>query len=95
MKTELLDMMGLEVYSNDALYLGNVDNIVIDLYSMSVYGLYLRNTNPLLVDESKSVVIPFRWIHSVGDIVLLKYFPSFVSLGPQKVRKLRKMLSEK
>jgi sporulation protein YlmC with PRC-barrel domain len=95
MKTELLDMMGLEVYTNDAIYLGNVDNIVVDLDGMSVHGVYLRNTNPLLVDESNSVLVPFRWIHSVGDIVLLKYFPTFVSLGPKKVRKQRKLLSEK
>lgn len=96
MKTELLEILGLEVYTNDALYLGNVDNIVVDVDSRNIYGIYVRNTNPLLVEESGSVLIPYRWIDSVGDMVLLRHFPSFVSTGgTQKVRKLRKLASER
>jgi sporulation protein YlmC with PRC-barrel domain len=96
MMTELLEIVGLEVYTNDALYLGSVDNIVVDVDSRNIYGIYVRNTNPLLVEESKSVLIPFRWIDSVGDMVLLKYFPSFVDFGGrEKVRKLRKLASER
>ena len=96
MKTELLEILGLEVYTNDALYLGNVDNIVVDVDSRNIYGIYVRNTNPLLVEESGSVLIPYRWIDSVGDMVLLRHFPSYVSTGStQKVRKLRKLVSER
>jgi sporulation protein YlmC with PRC-barrel domain len=96
MMTELLEIIGLEVYTNDALYLGNVDNIVVDVDSRNIHGIYVRNTNPLLVEESRSVLIPFRWIDAVGDMVLLKHFPSYVSLGiREKVRKIRKLASEK
>ena len=96
MMTELLEIIGLEVYTNDALYLGNVDNIVVDVDSRNIQGIYVRNTNPLLVEESRSVLIPFRWIDAVGDMVLLKHFPSYVSLGErEKVRKIRKLASEK
>ncbi|UCE37515.1 MAG: PRC-barrel domain-containing protein [Thermoplasmata archaeon] len=96
MMTELMEILGLEVYTNEALYLGNVDNIVVDVDTRNIYGIYVRNTNPLLVEESGSVLIPFRWIDSVGDMVLLKYFPSFVNTGgKQKVRKLRKLVSER
>ena len=96
MMTELLEIIGLEVYTNDALYLGNVDNLVVDVDSQNIYGVYVKNTNPLLVEDSRSVLIPFRWINSVGDMVLLKYFPSYVSTGgKEKVRKLRKLASEK
>lgn len=89
-------MVGLEIYTNDALYLGNVDNIVVDVDSRSIYGIYVRNTNPLLVEDSRSVLVPFRWIDSVGDMVLLKHFPEYVSFGgSEKVRKLRKLVSER
>lgn len=96
MMTELMEIMGLEVYTNDAIYLGNVDNIVVDIDSKLIHGIYVRNTNPLLVEESRSVLIPFRWIDSVGDMVLLKHFPKYVSIGgKEKVRKLRKLVTEK
>lgn len=96
MMTELLEIIGLEVYTDDAIYLGNVDNVVVDVDSRNIHGIYVRNTNPLLVEESRSVLIPFRWIDAVGDMVLLKHFPSYVTLGgKEKVRKLRKLASEK
>jgi sporulation protein YlmC with PRC-barrel domain len=96
MMTELLEMVGLEVYTDDALYLGNVDNIVVDVDSRNMYGIYIRNTNPLLVEDSRSVLVPFRWIGAVGDMVLLKHFPGYISAGgTSKVRKLRKLVSEK
>jgi sporulation protein YlmC with PRC-barrel domain len=96
MMTELLEILGLEVYTNDALYLGNVDNIVVDVDDRNIYGIFVKNTNPLLVEDSRSVLIPFRWIGAVGDMVLLKHFPGYVTVGGEKkVRKLRKLVSEK
>ncbi|UCF07364.1 MAG: PRC-barrel domain-containing protein [Thermoplasmata archaeon] len=96
MMTELLEIIGLEVYTNDALYLGSVDNIVVDTESMRIHGVYVRHTNPLLVEDSRSVLIPYRWIASVGDMVLLKHFPQYVSIGgKEKVRKLRKLAVER
>ncbi len=96
MMTELLELIGLEVYTNEALYLGSVDNIVVNTESMKIEGVYVQHTNPLLVEDSRSVLIPYRWISSVGDMVLLKHFPSYVSVGGRdKVRKLRKLAVEK
>ena len=42
-------------------------------------GLFIGETNPLLVEESKAVNVPFRWIGAVGDVILLKYFPKRVT----------------
>ena len=96
MMTELLEIIGLEVYTDEALYLGSVDNIVVDTESMKIDGVYVQHTNPLLVEDSRSVLIPYRWISSVGDMVLLKHFPSYVSVGGRdKVRKLRKLAGER
>lgn len=96
MMTELLEIIGLEVYTNEALYLGSVDNIVVDTESMKIDGIYVQHTNPMLVEDSRSVLIPYRWISSVGDMVLLKHFPSYVSVGGRdKVRKLRKLAGER
>jgi hypothetical protein len=48
------------------------------------------------VEDSGSVLIPFRWIDAVGDMVLLNHFPDFISTGGKdKVRKLRKLAIER
>ena len=93
MMAELFDLVGMEIYTNDGLYLGSIQNIMLDTDQTNVYGLYIKDTNPLLVEESKGIVVPFRWVASVGDIVLLKHFPSYVSGAvPTKARKLRRPL---
>ena len=89
---ELSELMGLEIYSDDAHFLGTVDNVVLNMDKLKIYGLYVKNPNPLLVEDSKSVVVPFRWVKDVGDVVLLSYFPEFVKHSDlqEKVKKIRK-----
>ena len=62
------------------MFLGNVSNLVVEVDENKVQGLFVTNTNPLLVEGSKSVNVPFRWVSTIGDIVILKYFPKRVSL---------------
>jgi sporulation protein YlmC with PRC-barrel domain len=79
MLEEASELMGLQVYTSNGIFLGSVNNLVIDLDNKRVDGLFISDTNPLLVEESKAVNVPFRWIQSVGDIIILKYFPKRVT----------------
>jgi sporulation protein YlmC with PRC-barrel domain len=79
MLEEASELIGLQVYTTNGIFLGNVNNLVIDLDNKRVDGLFVSETNPLLVEESKAVNVPFRWIQSVGDIIILKYFPKRVT----------------
>jgi sporulation protein YlmC with PRC-barrel domain len=79
MLEEASELIGLQVYTSAGIFLGNVNNLVIDLDNKRVDGLFVSETNPLLVEESKAVNVPFRWIQSVGDIIILKYFPKRVT----------------
>ncbi|MBI0584519.1 MAG: PRC-barrel domain-containing protein [Methanomassiliicoccus sp.] len=79
MLEEASELMGLQVYTSNGIFLGSVNNLVIDLDNKRVDGLFVSETNPLLVEESKAVNVPFRWIQSVGDIIILKYFPKRVT----------------
>ena len=79
MLEEASELMGLLVYSCAGIYLGNVTNLVVDIDKKKVEGLFINETNPLLVEESKAVSVPFRWIQSIGDIIILRYFPKRVS----------------
>jgi sporulation protein YlmC with PRC-barrel domain len=79
MLEEASELMGLQVYTSNGIFLGSVNNLVIDLDNKRVDGLFISDTNPLLVEESRAVNVPFRWIQSVGDIIILKYFPKRVT----------------
>lgn len=80
MLEEASELIGLQVYTNKGIYLGTVNNLVVELDESRVQGLFINETNPLLVENSKAVNVPYRWIGAVGDIVLLKYFPRKVAL---------------
>lgn len=81
MQTELTQLIGLHVYTKAGIYVGAIDNVVIEPDACKVDGIYIGDTNPILVDGSKGVVVPFRWIRCIGDVVLLNFFPS--SLAPK------------
>ena len=77
---EISEIIGLQVYTNNGVFLGNVNNLVVEVETGSVDGLFVGETNPLLVEGGRAVSVPYRWIQSVGDIVILRYFPKRVSL---------------
>ncbi|MFO7990859.1 MAG: PRC-barrel domain-containing protein [Thermoplasmata archaeon] len=84
MLEEVSEMIGLQVYTKSGMFLGTVNNVVMDLEDGKVDGIFVGDTNPLLVEDSKSVNVPFRWVNAIGDIVLLRYFPKRVSISHKK-----------
>src|SRR5258708_26477804 len=84
MLVEMTELLGRQIYTPDGRLLGEVDNLVVDVEGSKLDGLYVQESSPLLVDESRPVNVPYRWVSAVNDVVLLKYFPKRVSLkrGP-------------
>jgi len=80
MLEEASNLIGLQVYTTQGIFLGNVSNLVVEVDENKIQGLFVSNTNPLLVEGSKAVNVPYRWISSIGDIVILKYFPKRVAV---------------
>ena len=80
MLEEISEIIGLQVYTNHGVFLGNVNNLVVDVDNGAVDGVFVGETNPILVEGSRAVSVPFRWVQSVGDIVILRYFPKRVTL---------------
>ena len=81
MMTEVTELIGLEVYTDKGYLLGTVEDVVVDTDDQSVYGLYIGKTNPLLVEDGVAVLVPYRWVKAVGDVILLKKFPTFISIS--------------
>jgi sporulation protein YlmC with PRC-barrel domain len=80
MLVEMTELVGRQIYTPDGRLLGEVGNVVVDVDASKIDGLYVDESSPLLVDESKPVNVPYRWVSAVNDVVLLKYFPKRVSL---------------
>ncbi len=80
MLVEMTELLGRQIYTPDGRLLGEVDNVVVDVDASKIDGLYVGETSPMLVDDSRAANIPYRWVSAVNDVVLLKYFPKRVSL---------------
>ncbi|GAB6877814.1 PRC-barrel domain-containing protein [Halorubrum gandharaense] len=72
---EITSLVGREVYSNNGVFVGEVEDVRLDLDAQSVTGLALAELNAELfagrIDAGKGVIVPYRWVRAVGDIVLV------------------------
>jgi sporulation protein YlmC with PRC-barrel domain len=80
MLVEMTELLGRQIYTPDGRLLGEVDNVVVDVEAAKVDGLYVDETSPMLVEDSRPTSVPYRWVSAVNDVVLLKYFPKRVSM---------------
>lgn len=76
---EVTDFLKLPVYTRDGTYVGHVRNVFLDLDEKKLSSLLLTDTNPSLVEGTIDVAVPYRWVNSVGDIVILSHFPDRVT----------------
>ncbi|MFB6268429.1 MAG: PRC-barrel domain-containing protein [Halobacterium sp.] len=72
---EITSLVGREVYSNNGVFVGEVEDVRLNLDTEVVNGLALSQLNPeLFAGEAtgeKGVIIPYRWVRAVGDVVLI------------------------
>jgi len=72
---EITSLVGREVYSNNGVFVGEVEDLRLDMDGERVTGLALGEINRELfdsrVDGSKGVLVPYRWVRAVGDIVIV------------------------
>ncbi|MDT8358572.1 MAG: PRC-barrel domain-containing protein [Methanomicrobiaceae archaeon] len=75
MKTQITDLFGMQVYTDKAVYVGDVDDIVIDIDTKKIESLAVGNLNQELMELKgfRGVRIPYRIIKSIGDIVLIRH----------------------
>lgn len=78
MDAEVTSFINLPVYTNGGRYVGVVQNVILDLPNRRVGSLLLTRTSPKLVEGGYNVAVPYRWVASIGDIVILSHFPDKV-----------------
>jgi sporulation protein YlmC with PRC-barrel domain len=72
---EITSLVGREVYSNNGVFVGEVEDLRLDIEQEIVTGLAMTELNYDLFEDraagSRGVIVPYRWVRSVGDIVLV------------------------
>ncbi|RRJ33417.1 PRC-barrel domain-containing protein [Halocatena pleomorpha] len=72
---EITALIDHDVYSANGTFIGRVDDLKLDLDTEIVTGLALGKINRELfeeyVTEGQGVIVPYRWVRSVGDVVIV------------------------
>ncbi|WP_138006390.1 PRC-barrel domain-containing protein [Halalkalirubrum salinum] len=72
---EITALVGREVYSNNGVFVGEIEDVRLNLDQQSVTGLALGELNSELfagtVQPENGVILPYRWVRAVGDVVLV------------------------
>ncbi len=78
MDAEVTSFINLPVYTHGGRYVGVVQNVILDLPSRRIGSLLLTRTSSKLIEGGHNVAVPYRWVASIGDIVILSHFPDKV-----------------
>jgi len=84
---EVTSFLKLPVYTREGRYVGNVRNIFFNMDDKKISSLLVSNTNPTIVEGTVDVAVPYRWVNSIGDIVILSYFPDKVTTSKKEEKK--------
>jgi len=73
--SEITTLVGREVYSDNGVFVGEVEDLRLDLDAQKVTGLALHQLNRELFNQevgmSRGVIVPYRWVQAVGDVVIV------------------------
>lgn len=74
MHADITSLFGLEVYTQKGIFVGRVDDVVLNPEQGEVSGLALGDLNKDLFEQKrKGVIIPYRWITAIGDIIIMRH----------------------
>ena len=75
MNAEITSLLDQEIYTQKGIFVGRVDDVVLDPENGIVSGLAVGDLNKDLIDvkgKTKGVIIPYRWVMAVGDIIIIR-----------------------
>ncbi|MEM0088399.1 MAG: PRC-barrel domain-containing protein [Archaeoglobaceae archaeon] len=73
MSGEITTLFGMKVFTDEGRYVGKIEDVVIDTNASAISGIVVVEYNKALIDSSsRGVVIPYRLVRAVGDIVIVR-----------------------
>jgi len=84
MVDEITSLIEKKVYTDDGVYVGIVEEVVMDSPTCKIDKLLLRDVSQDLIKGAECVSVPYRWVRSVGNIIVLSFFPEKVELKKEE-----------
>ena len=70
---EVSSVFGLPVYTDEGRYVSKVADLTIEIEAKVVKGLAIVDINRTLINTNATgVIIPYRLVKAIGDIVIIK-----------------------
>lgn len=74
MNIDITALLDQDMYTQKGIFVGRVEDAVLDPENGVVSGLAVRDVNRELFDnKSKGIIIPYRWVLAVGDIIIIRH----------------------
>ena len=80
MLNEASRLPGLTVYTRNGQRLGVVHDVLLDTTQRIISALLITGTTPQLVKDGENIIIPYRWVQDLDDVVILRHFPDKIEL---------------
>jgi sporulation protein YlmC with PRC-barrel domain len=77
MNAQITDLFGLKIYSENGMYVGEVEDLFLDIDSKRIEALAVGSLTPEVGDLGtyRGVKIPFRLVKSISDVVVIRHIP--------------------
>jgi len=77
MQTQITELFGLLIYTDKGMFVGEVEDVIIDVDNKKIEAIVVGKVNDQLVDlkNYKGLKIPYRIISAIDDIVLIRHLP--------------------
>ena len=74
MRAEISTLLKLNIYTDKGVYIGKVNDVILDPNESKITGLAVGNINDKLfnIEGNKGIVLPYRWVIAVADVILIK-----------------------
>jgi sporulation protein YlmC with PRC-barrel domain len=81
MEAQITELFGLQIYTDKGMFIGEVDDVVIDVDGKKIESIVVGKVNDQIFDVKnfKGVKIPYRIISAIDDIVLIRHLPGAFS----------------
>ena len=75
MNVDIASLLDQDVYSQRGVFVGRVEDAVLDPENGIVSGLAIRDVNQDLFEKKggKGIIIPFRWVVAIADIIIIRH----------------------
>ncbi len=90
MESELTNLLDLDVYTSNGRFVGTTEDIILNVDEKNASKIAIKNLNTIYSDQlegSEGILLPYRWVLAVEDIMLIKRIPEDLNLEEDEEEK--------